>query len=50
MACNHSNTKKVNDIKVCLQCGMSIMPDGKIYFDKDIVNYRPKRRKKQKKG
>ena len=50
MACSHSNTVKLNDVKVCLRCGLTLMPDGKVIFDKKICNYKPKRRKKRKGG
>lgn len=46
MACTHSNTKKVNDLRVCLSCGLTLTPDGKIIFDRKIVNYKPKKRRK----
>ncbi len=48
--CTHSNTRKVNDVRVCLKCGMTITPDGKIFFDRQIVNYANKKPKKQQKG
>ena len=50
MACSHSNTMKLNDVKVCLNCGLMITFDGKVMFDRKIVNYRPKKRKKHKQG
>ena len=40
--CLHSNTKKVNDVRVCLDCGMTILPNGKIIFDRKITNYKRK--------
>lgn len=43
--CNHSNTMKVNDIKVCLDCGFTLTWDNKIIFDRKIVGYKPKKRK-----
>lgn len=46
MACKHENTVKINDVKVCLKCGMTLTMDGKILFDKEIVNYTSKKRKK----
>ena len=46
MACTHSNTKKVNDLKICLSCGLTLTPDGKVVFDRKIVNYKPKKRRK----
>ena len=46
MPCSHTNMKKVNDVRVCLDCGLTVTSDGKVMFDKKIVNYRPKKRKK----
>ena len=45
--CPHTNTRKINDCKVCLDCGMTVLPNGKIMFDRKIVNYKPKKRKKK---
>ena len=50
MACGHTNTRKINDLKVCLDCGLTVTQDGRIFFDREIVNYRPKRRKGGKKN
>lgn len=36
--CNHT-WKHVNDVWVCLRCGLTRTCDGKIIFDKKIVNY-----------
>lgn len=46
MACAHTNTRQINDVKVCLNCGITITHDNKILFDRKIVNYKPKKRKK----
>lgn len=46
--CPHT-WKKLNDVFVCLRCGMTRTNDGKIFFDRKIVNYRPKKRKGGKK-
>ena len=43
--CKHGNTIKVNDIKVCLSCGMTLTYDNKIIFDRKIVNYKRKVKK-----
>lgn len=43
--CSHGNTKKINGVKVCLRCGFTILPNNKFIFDKNIVNYKPKRKK-----
>lgn len=44
--CSH-DWKTVNDIKVCLKCGITKTYDGKILFDKKIVNYKPHKKKKR---
>ncbi len=46
--CNHGNTKKIGEVKVCLNCGMTILPNGKIYFDRNLPNYKSKNKKKRK--
>ena len=46
--CNHSNTVKIGDTKVCLKCGMVRTWDGKVFYDKEIVNYKPKKKKRRK--
>lgn len=46
MACKHTNTRKLDDVKVCLQCGMVLLPDGTVRFDRRMINYKPKKRKK----
>ena len=43
--CQH-DFKKVNDCLVCCKCGLTTLPNGKIIFDRKIVNYKPKKRKK----
>ena len=48
MPCSHSNVKRMNDVRVCLNCGLTITADGKVVFDKKIVNYKPKKHKKHK--
>lgn len=44
--CMHTSTLRVNDTKVCLLCGLTITDNGKTFFDKKIVNYKPKKQKK----
>jgi hypothetical protein len=46
MACTHSNTKKINDLRVCLNCGLTLTNDGKVIFDRKLPNYKPKKRRK----
>ena len=48
--CNHSNTVKINDVRVCLKCGITITHDGKIIFDRKLPNYRSKKGGKRKNG
>ena len=47
--CSHGNTVTQNDVKVCLDCGLTLLPNGKIMFDKEITGYRPKKKKQKKK-
>lgn len=42
--CSHCNKKKVNSVWVCLNCGLTITEDGKVIFDRQLPNYRKKRR------
>lgn len=45
--CNHANRKKLGEVYVCLNCGLTILPDGRIFFDKKLPNYKPKKNKKR---
>lgn len=45
--CNHANTKKINGVKVCLNCGLTITPDGRVLFDRALPNYTKKRKAKR---
>lgn len=47
--CSHE-WKKVNEIFVCMRCGLTRTPNGNLLFDKGIVNYKPKKRMKHKGG
>ena len=47
--CSHGNTVTQNDVKVCLDCGLTLLPNGKTMFEKEITGYRPKKKKKKKK-
>lgn len=47
--CTHSNIMRINDTRVCLACGFTIIDNGKIFFDKKIVNYKSKKQKGGKK-
>ena len=47
MACSHTNTKRINDTKVCLDCGLTFTYDGKVFFDRKLPNYKPKKRREK---
>lgn len=40
--------KKIEGVRVCLNCGLTILPDGRVMFDKDVTNYRPKKKRVKK--
>ena len=40
--CSHI-WKKVNAVNVCIRCGLTRMPDGKIIFDRKIPNYKERK-------
>lgn len=48
--CKHE-VKKIEDVKVCLRCGMTTLSNGKVIFDKEILKYignnKSNRRKKK---
>lgn len=46
--CTH-DWKKVNDVWVCVRCGITRIYDGTIIFDRPIANYKPKKRKVKRK-
>ena len=41
--CSHV-WKKVNDVQVCVRCGLTRIADGRILFDRKIVNYKSKKK------
>lgn len=45
--CRHEMIE-VNDIKVCKKCGLTVLKDGRLFFDKQFV--RQMQRKKVKKN
>lgn len=45
--CSHE-WKRVNEVLVCMRCGLTKMPNGKLMFDKKIVNYKSPKRKRSK--
>jgi hypothetical protein len=42
--CSHI-WKKFNEVFVCVRCGLTRVPDGRIIFDRKIANYKPKKRR-----
>lgn len=48
--CNHGNRKKIGAVWVCVNCGLTILPDGKVFFDRELPNYNSKHKPKRKKG
>jgi hypothetical protein len=40
--CSHE-WKKVNDVQVCIRCGLTRMPDGRMLFDRKLPNYKSKK-------
>ena len=47
--CNHTNKKRIGDLWVCLNCGLTILPDGRVFFDRKLPNYKSKRKTAVKK-
>ena len=45
--CAHT-WKKINDVYVCVKCGLTKTFDGHIIFDRKIVNYNSKKRRGKK--
>lgn len=45
--CNHQ-WQKVNDVCVCVRCGLTKTYDGRILFDRQLPNYKRKKRKKRR--
>lgn len=41
--CKH-DIKQVNNVRVCVKCGLTRTPDGRIMFDKKIVNFKYNRK------
>lgn len=46
--CGH-DWKKINDVWVCLRCGLTKTYDGRFLFDRKIINYKSKKRKVKRK-
>ena len=37
----------INDVKACKRCGLTVLPDGKIIFDRAIVQSLHKKKNKK---
>ena len=48
MACSHTNRIKVGETWACVNCGLTMLPNGKIYFDRGLIGYKGKKKKKRK--
>lgn len=44
--CNHI-WKKINAVRVCVNCGLTILPNGNLYFDRHLPNYLRKGKKNE---
>ena len=47
--CRH-NWREINDIRVCLRCGLTVIKNGSVLFDRNIMNYRPRKKGRKKNG
>lgn len=47
--CSH-DFRKINDIKVCVRCGLTMPQDGRPFFDKKIVAYYQRKKGGKKHG
>ena len=47
--CSHS-WKRIGDTWVCMNCGLTRLNNGRIYFDRKITNITQKKRKDKKHG
>lgn len=45
--CKHEMTK-INDVKVCKKCGLTVLKDGRLFFDKQFVKQMQRRKKVKK--
>lgn len=39
--------KKVNDVYICVRCGLTKTYDGRILFDRKLPNYKSKKKKRR---
>lgn len=48
MSCKHTAIT-VGTLRVCSKCGMTLLDNGKVFFDRKLPDYKPKRKKGKKK-
>ena len=46
--CSHILVK-IGENRVCAKCGMTVLSDGKVFFDRKLPNYSKKKGKGKKK-
>lgn len=42
--CSHI-WKKINEVQVCVRCGLTRLPNGRMFFDRALPNYLDKKKK-----
>lgn len=47
--CRHSSVVKVNDLRICLKCGMTLADNKKIVFDRKLRPYIEKKNRRKNK-
>ena len=45
--CRH-DMLKMNDVKICRKCGLTVCPNGQVFFDREL--FRKRRNKKHEKN
>lgn len=47
--CSHINIINYGNIRICLDCGMSVYPNGKVFFERNLPGFLKKRAKRKEK-
>lgn len=47
--CNHSAIIKINDVRVCAKCGMTLVDSKKVIFDRKLRPYISKKNRRKNK-
>lgn len=45
--CSH-NWRKFGEVWACMNCGLTKTSDGRLFFDKELPNYKPKKKNKKR--